>query len=349
MYLGVVGLGSMGRRRVRDLLRLGHTVIGFDRRSDRNERVTSQFGIPTVSSFEAILNARPEALVISTPPDTHVHYYQASFEARIPFFSEANIVTPPPQWFSTRAAQAQVQGYVSATWRFHPLFAALRQEILFLDRAGLYTVHHHYADYLPRWHPWEPYDEFYAGKSHSTCAAREMVPFELEWMCWIFGPVQAVCGLHGRCKDWISDIDDTYLMLLEFDSGLRGSLTIELHSVAAHRAARIAARDIGFVLDVDAQTLRKFADEAGSWEVVWPRHSSAGTYDFELTYLAEIRTFVEAVEHGAPYPKTWEEDRHLSDVLVAAEMSWRRRKWVCVDEASQQYDGTEWLSDGDIG
>ncbi len=64
--------------------------------------------------------------------------------------------------------------------------------------------------------------------------------------------------------------------------------------------------------------------------------------NFEDVYLAEIAQFVKALE-GAQYPKSWAEDRHLSNILYAAELSWQRRAWVNVAEAETLYDGISWL------
>ncbi len=46
----------------------------------------------SVSSFEELLEKKPDALVISVPPDQHLEYYERSFEARLPFFSEMNVL-----------------------------------------------------------------------------------------------------------------------------------------------------------------------------------------------------------------------------------------------------------------
>jgi hypothetical protein len=56
-------------------------------------------------------------------------------------------------------------------------------------------------------------------------------------------------------------------------------------------------------------------------------------------YAAEMRAFVAAVEGKALYPKTWAEDRHLSDVLMSAEQSAREGRWVRVADLSATYDG----------
>src|SRR5438309_6512719 len=130
--LGVVGLGSMGKRRVRDLLAEGRRVVGFDLREDRRAETQRQFEIPVVGTFGELLKAGVDAVVVSTPPDAHVQYYETCFEARRPFFSEANIFTPRTAWFEQHEARASVRSWPSATWRFHPLVVALREAVRLL-------------------------------------------------------------------------------------------------------------------------------------------------------------------------------------------------------------------------
>ena len=76
-----------------------------------------------------------------------------------------------------------------------------------------------------------------------------------------------------------------------------------------------------------------------------PGLRSLGSFNFEQVYFDEMRAFIDALLGSAPYPKTWSEDRHLSDVLVAAEESWKRRGWVNVSDVEKTYDGRSWVQD----
>ena len=109
MRIGVVGFGSMGKRRTRDLLALGCEVAIFDSRSDRVAEAPKLFDVAATSSFDDLLKTKPDALVISVPPDQHLAYYERSFEARLPFFSEMNVLTPEASWFAGREAEAGVR------------------------------------------------------------------------------------------------------------------------------------------------------------------------------------------------------------------------------------------------
>lgn len=340
MRLGVIGLGSMGKRRVRDLTSLGHEVIGLDIRSDRRAAASEGFGIRCVETFADLKSTGVSAVTVSTPPDQHVEFFERCFDARIPFFSEANVLVPSAAWFRERETASGVRTYPSATWQFYPLFGVLKEQLAGLAAGAVQTVHYHYGGYLPFWHPWEKYDEFYAGSRKPVAAAREMVPFEMEWMRWVFGPVQAVSGVFGRRGEWRTDIDDTYLLTLEFESGLLATLMSEIHQVAPFRIGRIACRDRSFTLDMSAHELRRYDLASDSWKILKaPGLRSLGSFDFEQTYLAEMRAFVDALEGRREFPKTWSDERHLSDVLYAAEESHRRRAWVTVADVQSSYDG----------
>jgi hypothetical protein len=123
-------------------------------------------------------------------------------------------------------------------------------------------------------------------------------------------------------------------------------MIIELHQTAPFRLARIACRKNSFTLDMAAHELRRFDLETDTWKVMKPPGlRSLGSFNFEQVYFDEMRAFTDALKGLAPYPKTWSEDRHLSDVLVAAEESWKRRGWVNVCDVEKTYDGRSWVRD----
>ena len=277
--------------------------------------------------------------MISTPPDRHVEYYERALRAGLPFFSEANVLTPAPSWFQQRAADPAVLGHPSATMRFDPQVLALRERLAALGAEGLRSIHYAGGDYLPRWHPDERYDEFYAGAARGTGGVRESVPFELDWLCWLLGPVAAVQALHRARARWRTDIDDTYLLLLEFESGVVGSIVMELHQQAPLKLVRFAHSEQSFTLDMLAGTVtahRLGPDDEPLSEPFGPQH-----VDRQRVYLEEIRAFTEAVAAGRPYPKSWAEDRHHSDVLCAAERSEQTGARVRVAEVAGAYEGTD--------
>ena len=74
-----IGLGSMGKRRIRNLLfhKIKPKMIkGFDISEDRCREVKKEFGVEVETNFKkAIQNFNPDVFIISTPPNLHHAYF----------------------------------------------------------------------------------------------------------------------------------------------------------------------------------------------------------------------------------------------------------------------------------
>src|SRR5438093_837 len=193
MRVLVVGLGSMGKRRVRDLVRLeAGPVAGFDPREDRGTEARERYGIDVYTDFdEALTRHEPDAVVVSTPPDRHKEYALASVSRGLHTCTELNL---DPSVVDALIAAHRGPGIViapSATMRLHPAIVRMRSllEGRAFGPALLFT--YHTGQWLPDWHPWEDYRDFFASRA-ATGACREIIAIELSWLVWLFGPVDAV-------------------------------------------------------------------------------------------------------------------------------------------------------------
>ena len=68
----VIGLGSMGKRRIRNLKYLGQTdIIGYDISEERRVEAQSKYQITTFGVLGDALQEKPDAAIISTSPTNH--------------------------------------------------------------------------------------------------------------------------------------------------------------------------------------------------------------------------------------------------------------------------------------
>jgi len=90
----VIGLGSMGKRRLRNLQVLGiEEVAGFDTSADRRQESQEKYGVTVFENLEAAIQEfDPQVFIISTPPDLHMHYAYYAYERGISCFIEASVV-----------------------------------------------------------------------------------------------------------------------------------------------------------------------------------------------------------------------------------------------------------------
>jgi len=86
----IIGLGSMGKRRIRNLLHHGinkNNIYGFNPTQKRCTEVNNKFGIKAVTDFQKVLkNSNPDVFIISTPPNKHGKYLKYALKNNIHFF-----------------------------------------------------------------------------------------------------------------------------------------------------------------------------------------------------------------------------------------------------------------------
>src|SRR3989339_596252 len=90
----IIGLGSMGKRRIRNFFANGeHSVVGFDIRPDRNKEAKTEYGINVISSFGEVNPDDFDAVIISTSPEAHGEYIRFALKNKKHFFVEHPVNT----------------------------------------------------------------------------------------------------------------------------------------------------------------------------------------------------------------------------------------------------------------
>jgi predicted dehydrogenase len=322
----VIGLGSMGKRRVRNLKALGmEHVAGFDPRADRRKESSDKYHIPVFDNLDTALNTfTPDAFVISTPPDFHMHYAYKAFEHGISCFIEASVVDA--EKIKLLAENIKNTGIVmapSCTMRYYPGPKKIKEIITANTIGKVLNVNYQTGQYLPDWHPWEKIEDFYVSK-RETGGAREIVPFELTWLNDIFGKVEALSCVKTKLTDMPADIDDLYHCLLRYDGSVLANLTVEVVSrPKATREMRILGSEGELVFSADANSVRYINTSMKDWqEFKFDKGTVESQYiNPEEPYIAEMGDFVLAVKskNQALYPNSLENDYDVLQTLYSLE------------------------------
>jgi len=257
----------------------------------------------------------------------HYELVKAAFERKLHCFCEANIISEGANELHALAEKNGVVAAPSATFRFHPLYGKLRELVQGGSFGKPLVMTFHMGNYILDWHPWEGLN-FYAGRK-ATGACREMIPFEFEWMQWIFGPVESVQCTLGKHLDLPTDMDDAYAVVAKFESGLLANVTIEVVARYPVRAGRLLSQQANVSWDFDTNLMRHYDGE----QKVWREYKAAGRgFNIEEMYVAEIDGFLKACRREEPWTHTYHHDRDLGRILLACEMSHETGKRVMLSE-----------------
>jgi len=319
----VVGLGSMGKRRIRNLqyLKAGE-IIGYDPRNTRRQEVQERYGIQAFSDFDDALARDPDALIISTPPDLHMAYARIAVLSDKHFFTEASVVVDGMNEVIALSRNKNLVAAPSCTLRFHPSIQVIRDIVSSGEIGDVLAFTHHSGQYLPDWHPWEDYRAFYVAR-RETGACREIVPFELVWLTWVLGPVENVSCFKDKLTTLDVDIDDLYQLLLRFQGGTIGHLMVDVISRVPYRVSRFLSEEGVIEWTWAEKKVRVFLAHSKQWrEYTEPQGEiEKGYIHAETMYIHEMDRFLKAIRGDVSYGYTFEEDKRILDVLAAAEQS----------------------------
>jgi CMP-N-acetylneuraminic acid synthetase/predicted dehydrogenase len=327
----VVGLGSMGKRRVRNLLHLNAgNVIGFDLREDRRSEAEEKYGINTVTRLEEGLQ-EADVVIISTSPEAHLMLAKEALLKNKPCFMELNVGLDK---YYDEVMQLQKEKKLlvapSCTRRFKE---SIKQLKLWIDEGKVgkvLTVNHHWGMNLKDWHSWEDISDYYVGV-RETGGAREMVSFELSWIPWLFGNPKEIIALKKKQSDFKVDIDDVYqcVIVSEFDVLL--NMTIDVISRPPQKTTVIIGEKgkivfdemLGKVILYEGKKATSTFEEKGSLPV-------SGYLSSDDKYVAEMNHFLLALKGNVEWPYTLEEDKRNLQFLELIEKSANEGTWVKV-------------------
>ena len=325
MKILVIGLGSMGKRRLRNLKALNEEdVIAFDLREERRKEAEEKYGIKTFSNFKEAMKEKPEIFIISVPPDVHLEYQLYAAENNINFFTEASVVRDGLDKVIGILKSKDIVGAASSTLRYHPAIKRIKKLVDNNKIGKLCTFTYHSGQYLPDWHPWEEVSDYYVSKKE-TGGGREIVPFELSWLTWIFGEVESVSGLVGNTLDMGESIDDVYHVLITFKSGLIAHLLVDVVSRYAYRYFKLLGAKGVIDWDWNTKQVGVYDPKNQKWEYykedLGLAQEGYNPNIIEEMYIEEMKHFLNAVQKKEKYRYPLEDDLAILDILYKIEES----------------------------
>ncbi len=326
-FILVIGLGSMGKRRIRNLQALGiKNIIGLDNREDRRQETREKYQIKTVSSFdEAITNYIFDAFVISLPPAIHHIYMKKAIELGISTFIEASVVDTDFDQMIRDAKEKNVCLAPSCTLFFHPAIKKIAEIVQNNELGKISNFLYHSGQYLPDWHTYEDVSEYYVSNKE-TGGGREIVPFELTWITLVLGFPKRVVGLYKNAIqiEGANDIDDTYNLLMDYGQSIF-NLSVDVVSRHATRRLVINGDKKQLYWNWDDNMIKVYDPEVNDWkEIKYETIAAQNGYNKNITeqmYIDEMKAFLMAANNERPFPNNLEHDHQVLKVLYAVESS----------------------------
>lgn len=321
----IIGLGSMGKRRIRCLKRMGVSsddIIGIDLREDRRNEAKEKYDVSVAESEAEVDFSEIKAVIVSLPPDRHSLGVEIALRNQKPVFVEASVVLEDVMKIKESNKQ-NIFVAPSCTFTYHSMIKKIKEIVKSGKYGRVLNFSYHSGQYLPDWHPWEDVNDFYVS-NRATGGAREIVPFELTWIVDILGLPNAIKGYYRKTTDLGCDIEDSYVCAIDYGD-MVGTLLVDVVGRNSARNLIINFEEAQLQWRWDNRKIEIYEAATGEWTYIHQKdeiHEAGYNINIgEDMYIEELTDFLKGIENRADYPNTIEKDIAILQLLNELEQS----------------------------
>ncbi len=290
----IAGLGSIGRRHLRNLAALGQEDILLYRTHHSTLPDEALAPYPVETDLNAALAHEPDAVIVSNPTALHLAVAIPAARAGCCLLIEKPVAAQLDagvEALQQAVSEAGIQTLVGFQFRFHPV---LKQVKALLDRGDLgrvYSFRAHWGEYLPGWHPWEDYRQSYAARKDLGGGVVNTLCHPLDYARWLFGEVTSVTAVTGQVSALELEVEDVAEISLVMETGVIGSIHLDYFQRPSAHWLDVNC-ELGSIHWDNATGVAKiFRVEEEQWEMMAP---STGFERNDL-FLEEMRHFLNLI------------------------------------------------------
>ena len=326
----IVGVGSIGERHLRCFVATGRVKVSLcEMNPALRERIAQQYDVEKAySNFEEALAARPDAIVICTPAQSHVPLALAAAQAGAHLLIEKPLGT---KLDGVDALQAEIHrrnltvavGYV---YRAHPALAAMREAIA-SGRFGepvqiVATCGQHFPFYRPAYR-----ETYYTDRATGGGAVQDALTHIMNAGEWLVGPVEKLAADAGHQVLQGVGVEDTVNVLTRH-GGVMGCFSLNQHQSPNEVTITVICRNGTARFEYHQSRWRWMTQPGGEWtdEVIDPLERDA-------LFTRQAGAFLDAIEGGHPPLCTMEEALQTLRVNLGILEAAERHVWQTVKES----------------
>jgi predicted dehydrogenase len=321
----VAGAGSIGRRHIGNLKKLGVTrLAACDPHPERLAYVSSEFQVECFPTLEAGLQEfRPKAVLICTPPVHHVAQAMQALRASAHLFVEKPLSNrlDGVEELREQAAKCGVVVQVGYNLRFHPPIERLKELVDSAAVGKILWARVESGSYLPDWRPWQDYRKSYTARRELGGGILLDGSHEIDYVTWLFGAPREVACMAGRVSQLDVNVEDCATILLGFPDGTRADVHVDFIQRSYSRSCTLVGPEGKLCWNFTSNAVQI---ERPGGQVETQKFDS----EANGMYVNEMAHFLECVKTGAR-PRFGLEDATLTlRVALAARRSAEERTWV---------------------
>ncbi|HOJ00744.1 MAG TPA: Gfo/Idh/MocA family oxidoreductase [Anaerolineaceae bacterium] len=319
MKILIAGLGSIGRRHLRNLVRLGEQDILLFRTHHATLADEELAGYPVVTDLEKALGQKPDAAVISNPTALHLSVALPCAQAGCALFLEKPLSVDCEgldelQDVLRKKGNPALVGF---QFRFHPAFCQIAQWIKDGLVGKIYSAEVYWGEYLPDWHPWEDYRVSYSARKELGGGVLLTLCHPIDYIRWLLGEVKSVSGFVSQVSDLELEVEDVADIRMRHVSGAYSHIHLDYFTRPKRHTLQIIGSHASISWDETSNEIRLYQPNEKGWSTIRP------PADFERNdlFLTEMRHFLNVIKQREKPACSIADGIRVQQIIMAAYQS----------------------------
>lgn len=327
MKIGIIGLGSIGQRHGRTLLRLGHEDI-IALRSGKGSIRKLPAGLDSVEMYSdpgQFFGQAPDGIIISNPSSLHVKTLGPVLKHNIPVFVEKPLSVSLSELKSIRNYDHS-RVMVGFCLRHHIVTGALKRLLISKKVGKVIKATLYCGNYLPLWHPYTDYRNEYFSRRDLGGGVLRTLSHEIDLMHFLFGPVSELAAFSGRLSALEIDVDDTAVLICRMAGGSLTTIELDYLNASFSRHGTIFCSN--GTVKYSFRPLRVvFTDYKGEVMNLLGKKAASQEKADETMYMDQMKNFLGFVSGQEEALCTYPDGVEVMRVIDAAEQASERKRW----------------------
>ena len=329
MKILIAGLGSIGRRHLRNFqtLNAGECILLRTRRSTLPDDELA--GFPTEHNLvEALQKHTPDVVVISNPTSLHLDVAIPAAEAGCHLLLEKPIshTMDRVSTLTDIVDRQNVRVLVGFQFRFHPGLQRIKGLIVSDTIGSVVSVHVHWGEHLPAWHPWEDYRIGYAARSDLGGGVLLTLCHPFDYLRWLIGEVVTVSAMTGEEGGLGIEVEDTANVMLRFANGALGTVHLDYVQRPPTHTLQITGQRGRILWDNEDGAVHWYQTDTKKWEI----EEMSPDFERNTLFAGEVEHLLNCIESGTEPCVNLSDGIAAQKIVFAAKESSRKGKEILI-------------------
>jgi len=327
----VVGLGSIGRRHLRNLraiLPAAEIIVWRQYGHAENDAELNPEANKFAYSFEDAMRARPEIAIVANPASLHIDTGLSLARAGVSLLIEKPIssTTKGVRELIALCTSRGLTLMVGYNLRFQPAMQAMKQQVMEGSIGQVLCLQAEVGQYLPDWRPESDYSQGVSAQSRNGGGVVLELSHELDYARWLMGEVTNVSAQTKKLSNLKLDVEDTANIHLTFANGAFGNIHLNMIQRNAERICKLIGTEGTLVWNGISNGLSRYLARTKSWNQICEPTNA----DRNEMFVTELRYFLACVATGSVPLISGEDGLAVLEIALAIHESSRLQKTLTI-------------------